>query len=105
MSLFCSVLQMSCLQTDKEALVARLQSSDQRSNDKKLEALMKERVQLKVRIQGLEAEAAELLAQKESLSQQAENTQAIQNRRLTESQATLKSLEVKLSLILLGFFD
>eukprot|EP00066_Takifugu_rubripes_P007454 XP_003973020.2 PREDICTED: centrosomal protein of 83 kDa [Takifugu rubripes] len=87
--------EMSCLEADKEALAARLQSSDQRSNDKKLEALMKERVQLKVRIQGLEAEVAELLAQKESLSQQAEKTQSIQNRRLTESQAALKSLEAE----------
>lgn len=78
--------------------MARLQSYDLRSDDKKLEALLKERIQLKVRLQGLEAEVAEVHAQKENLSQQAENAQSIQNRQLTESQAMLKSLEVRLQL-------
>lgn len=87
--------EMSCLQKDKEELVARLQGFDLRSDDKKVEALLKERVQLKVRLQGLEAEVAELHAQKENLSQQAENAQSIQNRQLTESQAMLKSLEAE----------
>ena len=89
---------MSCLQKDKEELLARLQSFDLRPDDKKLEALSKERVQLKVRLQGLEAEVAELHAQKENLSQQAENAQSIQNRQLTESQVMLKCLEVRLQL-------
>lgn len=90
---------MSCLQKDKEELVTRLQSLDVRSNDKKLEAVLKERVQLKVRLQGLEAEVAELHAQKENLSQQAESTQTILSRQLSESQTTLKCLEVRLLLI------
>ncbi|TWW64470.1 Centrosomal protein of 83 kDa [Takifugu flavidus] len=88
--------EMSCLQTDKEALAARLQSSDQRSNDKKLEALMKERVQLKVRIQGLEAEVAELLAQRETKRQQADNVAKVLNKQLTDSQELARSLGTKL---------
>uniref|UniRef100_H3C7X6 Centrosomal protein 83 n=1 Tax=Tetraodon nigroviridis TaxID=99883 RepID=H3C7X6_TETNG len=87
--------ETSVLQKDKEELVARLQGFLLRSDEKKLEALLKERVQLKVRLQGLEAEVAELHAQKESLSQQAENAQSVQNRQLTESQALLKSLEAE----------
>ncbi|XP_029681119.1 centrosomal protein of 83 kDa-like isoform X2 [Takifugu rubripes] len=88
--------EMSCLQTDKEALAARLQSSDQRSNDKKLEALMKERVQLKVRNQGLEAEVAELLAQRETKRQQADNVAKVLNKQLTDSQDLARSLGTQL---------
>lgn len=59
-----------------------------------MEALLREKAQLHLRLKGLEAEVAELRAQKENSGQQAENVQRIQIRQLTESQATVKSLEV-----------
>ena len=86
---------MSCLQKDKEELLARLQSFDLRTDDKKLEALSKERVQLKVQLQGLEAEVAELHAQKETMRHQADDVM----KELRETQDLRNSLGVRLQLL------
>lgn len=75
--------------------MAQYQGSDLLRDGKRVEALLREKAQLHLRLKGLEAEVAELRAQKENSGQQAENVQRIQIRQLTESQATLKSLEVR----------
>lgn len=71
--------------------MARLQNFNLRSNDKKLEALLKERVQLKVRLQGLKAEVTEVHAQKETMRQQADAVMT----QLRESQDLGNSLGVR----------
>lgn len=76
--------------------MAHYQGSDPLRDGKRVEALLREKAQLHLRLKGLEAEVAELRAQKENSGQQAENVQRIQIRQLTESQAALKSLEVRL---------
>lgn len=78
--------------------MAHYQGSDPLRDGKRVEALLREKAQLHLRLKGLEAEVAELRAQKEDSGQQAENVQRIQIRQLTECQATLKSLEVRLLL-------
>lgn len=75
--------------------MAQYQSSDPLRDGKRVEALLREKAQLHLRLKGLEAEVAELRAQKDNSGQQAENVQRIQIRQLTESQATVKSLEVR----------
>lgn len=87
--------QISRLEKDKEDLVAQYQGSDPLRDGKRVEALLREKAQLHLRLKGLEAEVAELRAQKENSGQQAENVQRIQIRQLTESQAAVKSLEVR----------
>lgn len=76
--------------------MAHYQGSDPLRDGKRVEALLREKAQLHLRLKGLEAEVAELRAQKENSGQQADNVQRIQIRQLTESQAALKSLEVRL---------
>lgn len=75
--------------------MAQYQGSDPLRDEKRVEALVREKVQLRLRLNGLETEVAELRAQKENSGQQAENVQRIQIRQLTESQAVVKSLEVR----------
>lgn len=72
------------------------QSSDPLRDGKRAETLLREKTQLLLRLKSLEAEVAELRAQKEDSGQQAENIQRIQIRQLSESQAALKALEVRL---------
>ncbi|XP_062860141.1 centrosomal protein of 83 kDa isoform X5 [Trichomycterus rosablanca] len=81
------------LERDKEELTAQLQSGDPARDGKRVEALLREKAQLHQRLRGLEAEVAELRAEKDSTGAQAENTQRIQLRQLVESQAALKALE------------
>ncbi|KAM9328529.1 centrosomal protein of 83 kDa isoform 2-T2 [Pholidichthys leucotaenia] len=83
------------MEKEREELVAQYQSSDVLRNGKRVEALLREKAQLHLRLKALEAEVAELRAQKENSGQQAENVQRIQIRQLTESQAALKSLEAE----------
>ncbi|XP_075907931.1 centrosomal protein of 83 kDa [Nelusetta ayraudi] len=85
--------EMARLEKDKEELVAYYQSSDPLRDGKRAEALLREKTQLLLRLKGLEAEVAELRAQKEDSGQQAENVQRIQIRQLSETQAELKALE------------
>uniref|UniRef100_A0AAQ5X8A8 Centrosomal protein 83 n=1 Tax=Amphiprion ocellaris TaxID=80972 RepID=A0AAQ5X8A8_AMPOC len=80
---------------DREDLVAQYQGSDALRDGKRVEALLRDKAQLHLRLKGLEAEVAELRAQKENCGQQAENVQRIQIRQLTESQAAVKSLEAE----------
>ncbi|KAF7658345.1 hypothetical protein LDENG_00013930 [Lucifuga dentata] len=87
--------EISLLERDKEDLVAQYQGSDPLHDRKRVEALLREKAQLHQRLKGLEAEVAELRAQKENSGQQAENVQRIQIRQLSESQATVKSLEAE----------
>uniref|UniRef100_A0A669E2T2 Centrosomal protein 83 n=1 Tax=Oreochromis niloticus TaxID=8128 RepID=A0A669E2T2_ORENI len=87
--------EVSRLEKDREELVAQYQGSDALRDGKRVEALLREKAQLHLRLKGLETEVAELRAQKENSGQQAENVQRIQIRQLTESQAALKSLEAE----------
>lgn len=83
------------LEKDKEDLVSQYQGSDPMCDGKRVEALLREKAQLHMRLKGLEAEVAELRAQKENSGQQAENVQRIQIRQISESQTALKSLEAE----------
>ncbi|XP_023119151.2 centrosomal protein of 83 kDa [Amphiprion ocellaris] len=87
--------EVSRLEKDREDLVAQYQGSDALRDGKRVEALLRDKAQLHLRLKGLEAEVAELRAQKENCGQQAENVQRIQIRQLTESQAAVKSLEAE----------
>lgn len=88
-------VEISRLEKDREELVAQYQNPDPLRDGKRVEALLREKAQLHLRLKGLEAEVAELHAQKENSGQQAENVQRIQIRQLTESQAVVKSLEAE----------
>ncbi|XP_040002768.1 centrosomal protein of 83 kDa isoform X2 [Xiphias gladius] len=87
--------ELSRLEKDREDLVAQYQGSDPLCDGKRVEALLRDKAQLHLRLKGLESEVAELRAQKEISGQQAENVQRIQIRQLSESQATVKSLEAE----------
>ncbi|XP_053497840.1 centrosomal protein of 83 kDa isoform X1 [Ictalurus furcatus] len=84
---------LALLERDKEKLSAQLQSGDCASDGKRVEALLREKAQLHQRLCNLEAEVAELRAERDNTGAQAENTQRIQLRQLAESQAALKTLE------------
>lgn len=60
-----------------------------------MEQLAREKVYLCQKLKGLEAEVAELRAEKENSDAQVENAQRIQVRQLAEMQATVRSLEVR----------
>lgn len=60
-----------------------------------MDVLLREKAQLAQKLKGLEAEVAELRAQRENSGMQAENVQRIQVRQLAEMQATARSLEVR----------
>ncbi|KAM9845950.1 centrosomal protein of 83 kDa isoform 1-T1 [Aulostomus maculatus] len=87
--------EIAHLEKEREDLVAHYQGSDPLRDGKRVETLLREKAQLHLRLKGLEAEVAELRAQKENSGQQAENVQRIQIRQLTESQAAVKTLEVE----------
>ncbi|XP_047430739.1 centrosomal protein of 83 kDa [Mugil cephalus] len=87
--------EISRLEKDRDDLVAQYHGSDALRDGKRVEALLREKAQLHLRLKGLEAEVAELRAQKENSGQQAENVQRIQIRQLTETQAAAKSLEAE----------
>ena len=57
--------------------------------------LVRAKAHLHQKLKSLEAEIAELRAEKENSSAQAENVQRIQVRQLAEMQATVRSLEVR----------
>lgn len=88
-------VQLALLEREKEKLSAQLQSGDCASDGKRVEALLREKAQLHQRLCSLEAEVAELRAERDSSGAQAENTHRIQLRQLAESQAALKALEVR----------
>uniref|UniRef100_A0A1A8JZN1 Coiled-coil domain containing 41 n=1 Tax=Nothobranchius kuhntae TaxID=321403 RepID=A0A1A8JZN1_NOTKU len=91
----CYDAEIARLEKDRDELVAQYQGSNPLHDGKRVEALLREKAQLHVRLKGLEAEVAELQAQKENSGQQAENVQRLQIRQLSEFQATVKSLEAE----------
>ncbi|PWA20009.1 hypothetical protein CCH79_00016057 [Gambusia affinis] len=91
-----SCCQVARLEKEREELVAQYQDSEALRDGKRVEALLREKAQLHQRLKGLEAEVAELRAQRDSSGQQAESVQRIQIRQLTELQSAVKSQEVEL---------
>uniref|UniRef100_A0A1A8PHD1 Coiled-coil domain containing 41 n=2 Tax=Nothobranchius rachovii TaxID=451742 RepID=A0A1A8PHD1_9TELE len=91
----CYDAEIARLEKDRDELVAQYQGSNPLHDGKRVEALLREKAQLHVRLKGLEAEVAELQAQKENSGQQAGNVQRLQIRQLSEFQATVKSLEAE----------
>lgn len=83
------------MERDKEDLSARLLSSDPERDGKRVEALLREKAQLHLRLKGLEAEVAQLRAERDDCGMQAKNVQRVQLRQLAESQAAIKALEVR----------
>lgn len=75
--------------------MAQYQGTDPSRDGKRVESLLREKAQLHLRLKGLEAEVAELRAQRDNSGQQAENVQRIQVRQFAESQAAAKLLEVR----------
>lgn len=60
-----------------------------------MQQLTREKVHLVQKLKELEAEVAELRAEKENSDAQVENVQRIQVQQLAEMQATIRSLEVR----------
>ncbi|KAI5608457.1 centrosomal protein of 83 kDa isoform X2 [Silurus asotus] len=84
---------LALVKKEKEKLSAQLQSGDCVTDGKRVEALLREKAQMHQRLCSLEAEVAEIRAERDSTRAQAENTQRIQLRQLAESQTALKTLE------------
>lgn len=87
--------EIARLEKDKEELYNQLRSVDPTSDSKRREQLLGEKARLCQKLKGLEAEVAELRAEKENCSAQVENAQRIQVRQLAEMQATVRSLEAE----------
>uniref|UniRef100_A0A673XX62 Centrosomal protein 83 n=1 Tax=Salmo trutta TaxID=8032 RepID=A0A673XX62_SALTR len=87
--------EVSRLERDREELMAQYQGTDPSRDGKRVESLLREKAQLHLRLKGLEAEVAELRAQRDNSGQQAENVQRIQVRQFAESQAAAKLLEAE----------
>lgn len=86
---------MARLEKDKEELHNQLFSDDPSRDNKRVEKIVQEKVHLCQKLAGLQAEVAELRAEKENSGAQVENVQRIQVRQLAEMQATVRSLEVR----------
>ncbi|KAI6054149.1 centrosomal protein of 83 kDa isoform X1 [Marmota monax] len=87
--------EIARLEKDKEELHNQLFSVDLTRDTKRMEQLVREKVHLSQKLKGLEAEVAELRAEKENSGAQIENVQRIQVRQLAEMQATVRSLEAE----------
>ncbi|KAG9467949.1 hypothetical protein GDO78_013984 [Eleutherodactylus coqui] len=87
--------QAAQLEKDKEELRSQLISIDSSRDDRHLEALLGEKVLLCQKVKDLKAEVTELRAEREHYGAQAENVQRIQVRQMTDTQATLRSLEAE----------
>ncbi|XP_006898551.1 PREDICTED: centrosomal protein of 83 kDa-like [Elephantulus edwardii] len=87
--------EIARLEKDKEELHNQLLSVDPTKDSKRVEQLVREKVHLYQKVKGLEAEVAELRAEKENSGAQVESVQRIQVRQLAEMQATLRSLEAE----------
>ncbi|XP_057348174.1 centrosomal protein of 83 kDa-like [Manis pentadactyla] len=83
------------LEKDKEELCNQLLSVDASGDSKRMERILQETVHLCQKLAGLEAEVAELRAEKENSGAQVENVQRIQMQQLAEMQATVRSLETE----------
>ncbi|XP_070265676.1 centrosomal protein of 83 kDa isoform X2 [Myotis yumanensis] len=87
--------EIARLEKDKEELRDQLLSLDPTRDNKRVQQLTREKVHLVQKLKELEAEVAELRAEKENSDSRVENVQRIQVQQLTEMQATIRSLEVK----------
>ncbi|KAM3832603.1 centrosomal protein of 83 kDa isoform 2-T2 [Vipera latastei] len=87
--------EITRLDKDKEELHNQLLSIDPTRDNKRVEALLREKAQLLQKLKGLEAEVTELRAQRENSGVQAENVQRIQFRQLAEMQAAMRTLEAE----------
>ncbi|XP_067860757.1 centrosomal protein of 83 kDa [Heptranchias perlo] len=87
--------EVARLEMDKEALHDQLMSIDPTRDSKRVEALLRDKAQLCQKAKSLEAEVAELRAERENSGVQAESVQRIQVRQLVETQAVVKSLEAE----------
>ncbi|XP_025737165.1 centrosomal protein of 83 kDa isoform X1 [Callorhinus ursinus] len=87
--------EIASLEKDKEELHNQLLKVDPPRKSKQMEQLVREKVHLSQKLKGLEAEVAELRAEKENSGAQVENAQRIQVRQLAEMQATVRSLEAE----------
>ncbi|XP_073507791.1 centrosomal protein of 83 kDa [Phyllobates terribilis] len=87
--------QIAQLEKDKEELHSQILSIDCSRGNKHLEDLLGEKVLLCQKLEDLKAEVKELRAEREHYGTQAENVQRIQVRQMTETQATLRSLEAE----------
>ncbi|KAJ6656375.1 hypothetical protein lerEdw1_003878 [Lerista edwardsae] len=87
--------EIARLDKDKEELHNQLLNIDPTRGNKRVDVLLREKAQLAQKLKGLEAEVAELRAQRENSGMQAENVQRIQVRQLAEMQATARSLEAE----------
>ncbi|XP_009585261.1 PREDICTED: centrosomal protein of 83 kDa [Fulmarus glacialis] len=87
--------EIARLDKDKEELHNQLLSVDPTRDNKRVEALSREKAQLYQKLKGLEAEVAELRAERDNCGVQAENVQRVQVRQLAEMQAMTRSLEAE----------
>ncbi|KAM8801706.1 centrosomal protein of 83 kDa isoform 1-T2 [Rhynchonycteris naso] len=87
--------EISRLEKDKEELYNQLLNPDPTGDSKRAEQLGREKVHLCQKLKELEAEVAQLRAEKENSGAQVENVQRIQVRQLAEMQATIRSLEAE----------
>ncbi|XP_010123407.1 PREDICTED: centrosomal protein of 83 kDa [Chlamydotis macqueenii] len=87
--------EIARLDKDKEELHNQLLTVDPMRDSKRVEALSREKAQLYQKIKGLEAEVAELRAERDNCGAQAENVQRVQVRQLAEMQAMTRSLEAE----------
>ncbi|XP_072194114.1 centrosomal protein of 83 kDa isoform X2 [Excalfactoria chinensis] len=87
--------EIARLEKDKEELHNRLVSVDPTRDSKRVEVLSREKAQLHQKLKGLEAEVAELRAERDNCGVQAENVQRVQVRQLAELQSLARSLEAE----------
>nr|XP_008176957.1 centrosomal protein of 83 kDa isoform X1 [Chrysemys picta bellii]XP_042715751.1 centrosomal protein of 83 kDa isoform X1 [Chrysemys picta bellii]XP_042715752.1 centrosomal protein of 83 kDa isoform X1 [Chrysemys picta bellii] len=87
--------EIARLDRDKEELHNQLLSVDPTRDNKRVEVLLREKAQLHQKLKGLEAEVAELRAERENSGVQADNVQRIQVRQLAEMHTTMRSLEAE----------
>ncbi|XP_043821119.1 centrosomal protein of 83 kDa isoform X2 [Dromiciops gliroides] len=87
--------EIARLEKDKEEVHNQLLNVDPTKDSKRVEKLVREKVQLCQKLKGLEAEVTELRAERENCGIQAENVQRIQVRQLAEMQTAVKSLEAE----------
>uniref|UniRef100_A0A8C9FDE4 Centrosomal protein 83 n=1 Tax=Pavo cristatus TaxID=9049 RepID=A0A8C9FDE4_PAVCR len=87
--------EIARLEKDKEELHNQLVSVDPTRDSKRVEVLSREKAQLYQKLKGLEAEVAELRAERDNCGVQAESVQRVQVRQLAELQSLLRSLEAE----------
>ncbi|XP_037243763.1 centrosomal protein of 83 kDa isoform X1 [Falco rusticolus] len=87
--------EIARLDKDKEELHNQLLSVDPTRDGKRVEALSREKAQLYQKLKGLEAEVAELRAERDNCGVQAESVQRVQVRQLAEMQTMTRSLEAE----------